>query len=282
MPGTDPLILWTGPSARGVHRLDLFMKCPRRFALSYPQESTVVGAPTLARDGTDATNIGTLIHLWLAHYYKRKQLRDEGKDPEVYYPPEEAVRIYASAAQQERYLRVVNATMRAYEDFYRNDYFTVAEVEEEHRIYINNKWLLTGRMDLVVQDGRGYYWIWDHKSTQRHGSQLVKKYSVSLQFLAYQLMGREKYGPKFAGMRANFIQYGDSLADLKFVRENVSTVPARYEALRRAVDWIETQIEALRHESDGRLDVWPALGGGDSCYSYGRPCPALSLCDWGA
>ena len=96
-------ILFTGPSPRGWHRLQTVLECPQKFAWEYrwgregyDAAERVAAHMNVPKEEPDkpGLNRGTLLHLGLAHYYARLREQQNGRDPELYLKPEDAITLF--------------------------------------------------------------------------------------------------------------------------------------------------------------------------------------------
>ncbi len=268
----DRLLVFTGPSPRGWHRLQLFLECPQRYAWNY-----VAGLKSINEDAPPLVK-GSLIHLGLAQHYSRLKEQQQGGAPERFYPPAEAIDIMAEAkgGAWAEHAPLAKQALDAYVWKWRNERFRVVAVEELLEAEIAGH-RFTGRMDLVVEDSAGKVWVIDHKTTGRLQAKQRKFYSVSGQILGYQWLGRIHYGERFGGMRLNMIQHG---GDFKFERFDVEAAPKLLEKWPSAVADAERGIAQLLAE--GRpADQWPIAPSELICFHRYGPCNYLEQCKWG-
>lgn len=153
---TDRILIDTGPSPRGWHRVESFLTCPMRYY--WRRVAKVEMEPTfpLVR--------GTLGHVMLAHHYAQAVSRVRGLDPAKFYSPLEASEIIA-----QRYGALgVEARQHAYRGFtrhcqvYATESFEVIGIEKLLDTHFEG-FLYTARADLVVRASTGKVWIYDHK-----------------------------------------------------------------------------------------------------------------------
>lgn len=301
----DRLLIFPGASPRGSHRLGVADRCLQLYAWTFPEEILYmrheVGLPlrtkdTKARtaeeviaelraytdaqpDGSDATEIGSLFHLAAAQRYERMRLKSLGQDPEIMYPPLEAVELIAPAKGWSRHLPRVRRTWKLYELEYATERMHVVAVEQLADYTLRGKYRITGRFDLVLEDSNGLIWIWDHKTTAHFKSFLVQAYAVSLQFQTYHWLGRQMYGDRFAGMRLNFVQHGDSPDEVRFERRTAPTYPDRQRLYEDTVEHREETVRQLALKRD--IDEWPRANNRGACFAYGRKCPFFDRCNYG-
>lgn len=282
MSGDDAKIIYTGPSPRGWHRLQLAAECLQKYAWAYR-------APASGEKKTSAALAkGSLIHLALAQHYARMRagltpavsdLRDLTRIDDAWVEPEKAVSLISQLEGTEKYAATAIEAYRAYQLEYPDDHlkWKILEVEELMETWIAGKYRLTGRLDLVVEDLGGRVWAIDHKSTGRLTSRHKQFYAISGQLHGYSRMAREKYGDRFAGLIVNLIQHGTPKFS-RIVLERSPNLEARFE--RIVVD-IEESIE--RMEAEGRdYDDWPKAINELTCYHRYGPCEFLDQCRWGA
>ena len=270
----DRLILYTGPSARGWHRLQTFIECEQRFAWSYIDPARVQSEPT------DPLIRGTLLHLGLAHYYARIRETQQGRDPDRYYDPQEAIAIFAQASGPAHLHHAADMCqcVQAYIHWYegREDY-EILHVEEAFSAQIGG-YLFTGRIDLVVRDARGLIWAYDHKGTGHIEAAHLQFYSVSGQLIGYRAMLQSYFGADFQGLKLNLVQHGNN--NFKFVRPPLLQAPSLQARFADTVIHTERAIEARLAE--GRpIDRWPVAMNEMTCYGRYGACPYIERCKWG-
>ncbi len=272
MTNDERLLIFTGPSPRGWHRLQLFLECPQRYAWNY-----VAGLKGINEDAPPLVK-GSLVHLGLAQHYSRVKAAQEGADPERYYPPDEAIDVLAEVkgGAWAEHAKLAKDVVRAYLVRWRNERFRVLAVEELLEAEIAGH-RFTGRMDLVLEDSAGKVWIVDHKTTGRLQAKQRKFYSVSGQILGYQTLGRIHYGDRFAGMRLNMIQHG---GEFKFERFDVDPAPKLLAKWPSAVADAERGIQDLLDEGRPE-DEWPIAPSELVCFHRYGPCNYLEQCKWG-
>lgn len=155
------ILLNSGPSRRGWHRLGLVLQCPQKYAWNYlnPANPGSRITPPLAR--------GILIHVALAHHYERIRFYQQGKDPLLVHHPREAVRLVAADSPQ--LLKHVDIAMNAYAA-YAKHWQVEAEMQEMEILMVEDVLetdvrghLFTGRLDLAYRDLAGRVWVTDHK-----------------------------------------------------------------------------------------------------------------------
>jgi RecB family exonuclease len=271
MNNDDRLLIFTGPSPRGWHRLQLFLECPQRYAWNY-----LAGLKGINEDAPPLVK-GSLVHLGLAQHYAQLREKQQGRDPKLYFDPIEAIDIMVEAKPHWKdHGELAKRVTEAYLVKWRNERFKVVAVEELLEAQIEG-YRFTGRMDLVVEDSEGKIWIIDHKTTGRLQAQQRKFYSVSGQILGYQTLGKIHFGDRFGGMRLNMIQHG---GDFKFERFNVDPAPKMMERWPSAVKDAEEGIQKLLDE--GRpADKWPIAPSELVCFHRYGPCNYIEQCKWG-
>lgn len=286
----DPLVISTGPSPRGWHRLQQAAECLQRYAWSYengPRED-ISKKPPLA--------IGSLIHLALAQYYARMKQEQEGKNPEEYMKPVEAVRLVAQVQGNQKHIPNVVETFLAYERCYWQDInermiFAVEVLFDGTlleglgldglamvRDYEPSMFRLTGRVDLMFHDLGGRLWAEDHKSTGRLTKRHTEYFAMSGQLLGYEFLARQKH-PDMAGFKINLIQHGGQTKP-KFSRITLPRRPALEEQfVHRAID-IEKAIQRMKKEYRPP-DEWPKAMSELTCYHRYGPCDHIDKCRYG-
>ena len=270
----DANIIYTGPSPRGWHRLQLAAECLQKYAWKYEapsKEETRKPSPPLAK--------GSLIHLALAQHYARIRAAQQGDDPEIWCDPAEAVTLIAKLEGTEAYAEVAIEAYEAHCQQYPNDHeeMKILGIEELASTKIAGKYLLTGRLDLSYEDLGGRIWAMDHKTTGRLTARHKQFYPVSGQLLGYSHMAREKYGDRYAGMKLNLIQHTKP----KFERITLSRSPNLESRFEQIVVDIEESIERI--QASGRdFDDWPKAINELTCYHRYGPCKFIDQCRYGS
>ena len=277
----DPLVIFTGPSPRGWHRLQQAAECLQRYAWSYecgPKKDISKKKPLA---------IGTLWHLALAQHYSRMQMQQEGKNPNEYMDPEEAVRLVASVSGIEKH---VDSVFPAFGEYKRKHFgdirnMRIFAVETLFDGTIDpgpmmkklgaKSYRLTGRVDLMYEDLGGTLWCMDHKTTGRLTSRHKAFYAISGQLLGYQHLARQKH-PELGGMKVNLIQH----AGFKSERITLPRSPLLERQFQdRAID-IEMQIEHTKGQNRP-VDAWPKAMTELACYHRYGACDHLDQCRFG-
>lgn len=188
----DAKIIFTGPSPRGWHRLQQAAECLQKYGWGYESPEALESraerksggrpkrpsAPPLAK--------GSLIHLALAQHYARMKADQNGEDVEAWCEPERAVNLISKFTRDEKHAELAIDVYRRYCDIYPDDIYNmrILEVESLYQTTIADKYLFTGRMDLVWEDVVGRVKTTDHKCLP--GSEEVNGVLVSELFEASQ------------------------------------------------------------------------------------------------
>jgi len=264
-------ILVTGPSPRGWHRLQQVLECPAKYAWGYLD-------PDKEKKERDPLVKGSLIHLGLAHHYQRLMESQQGRDPDLYYTPKEAIRLYADIAGglSAKWADLACEVIDTYLERYRQENWTILAVESLADGQIGG-YRFTGRFDLVYRDRQGRVWVVDHKTTTRIDSSQRQFYSISGQMMGYRLLARQQYGADLAGIRINMIQHTGTM---KFQRFDLSPAPHMLREFPRTVAFAEKLIQKWTEHSTDPRD-WPMVTSELVCWHrYGR-CDHLEKCKWG-
>jgi len=269
---SDKKIIYTGPSPRGWHRLQLATECLQKYAWKY--EAGNGGKPS-PKKTSPALAKGTLVHLALAQHYARQ--RDGETEWET---PQRAVSLISRLEKIEEYASEALDTYDAYvahHDWQDKEQWKVLAVEELLSTTIAGKYLLTGRADLVVEDVGGRVFVVDHKTTGRIQRSHREYYTISGQLLGYSFMAREKYGERFAGLIVNLIQHGTP----RYERFQISRSPHLEAKFEQSIVDIEESIERMK--ATGRaVDDWPKAMSELVCYHRYGACKFIDKCRWGA
>jgi len=263
------ILINTGPSPRGVHRLETALRCPQLHAYTHYVKGALDG------ESRDPLVRGSLLHVGLAHYYARMKAEVEGTNPNRFYEPMDAVERAAPlfGADGMRLREIVIPRVRGYIAHYAVEQFDIVSVEELVATMVGG-YPLTARWDLVVRDRSGKFWIYDHKGTASIDAKSTSRYDLSLQFLAMQWMGREKWGEFFGGVRVNLVGFQRE----GFTRVSPAPAPWALAHFPQTVQDAEAIIErnALRDPWE-----WPKAFSEQVCMTAYGPCPAVTLCEWG-
>ena len=266
----DPLVLDPGPSPRGWHRLQLAAECLQKYAWSYETER---------REGPKirpALATGSLIHLLLAQHYARMKQEQEGRNPEEYLEPLEAVQLVAEVKKTSRFVERVIPVYEAYRRSYDSDIRTriIREVENIYDGTVG-PYRLTGRIDLIWEDLAGRLHATDHKSTGRLTARHRDYYTMSGQFQAYMHLVRQKHG-HLASFEINLIQHTNpELLRIKLPRSPI----LEQQFVSRVID-IERSIEGVKAE--GRhIEEWPKAMSELTCFHRYGPCDHMNKCRFG-
>lgn len=285
----DPLVIHTGPSRRGWHRLQQAAECLQRYAWSYengPKED-ISDKPPLA--------LGSLIHLALAQHYARMKEEQEGRNPNAYMDPIEAVRLMAQVKKHKQYVSNVIQTYEEYARHYWQDinnrrivavevlYEGTLDPTPEEDLAGEVPYLLTGRLDLMFEDLGGRLIACDHKSTSRLTKSHKDYFGVSGQMLGYAHIVRQKH-PDLASFEINLIQHAGQ-GRTKFER---LFLPRRPELERQFVARgrdIEKAIERMQAETAaGKRGTheWPKAMSELACFHRYGACDHITKCQYGA
>lgn len=276
---TDKILIDTGPSERGVHRLETAGHCGQLYSFTY-NFGRQSDRPPLLPVSMPLVR-GTLGHIGLAHYYARLACTQRKMNPDVYFDPLEAIdeKIKRMDAAKEpgytiaRDVRdLVHRAVTGYFQHYAMETMQVAAVEHVVRMQFKG-YLLTQRMDLIVQDRAGKFWCYDHKFVASIQSKSVTRYNLSPQFLEMYHQGVNAFGPKFGGLRINLIGCEGDVP--KFQRASPEPSPFALQMFPRWVEQTEQKIESWK-----TLDPWdhPKSFGEQSCVTPYGPCPGTELC----
>lgn len=282
MSGTSPgsaKILQHGASPRGWHRLQIAAECLQKYAWHYQSPE---GSPTGLK-GRPALAKGSLIHLALAQHYARMKARQQGTREDEWCEPEEAVQLIAKVEGVEEFVSVVLRTFRAYVQHYAYDEsdWKIVDIENLVSVTIGGKYLITGRLDLVVEDLTGRIFVWDHKSSSRLTARHKQFYAVSGQLIGYSHMARQTYGERFAGFIVNLIQLSAGPNDpFKADRVPLPRSPNMESRYEQTIVDLEESIERMK--ASGRsFDNWPKAMNELTCFSRYGACDHINQCRHG-
>lgn len=285
------ILLNTGPSERGWHRLEAWLRCPQLFAYAYliKPEGGLGDRGPLVR--------GTIGHAGLAHHFARLRAKQRGDDPNAYHTIEDAMALVAAMHGElgEFFLPIALRAVMAYITQFVYEDFEVVAVEEAVRAYVkwpdalvkvqpsraNEKFLITQRFDRVFKDKGKRVWIEDHKFVAKIQGKTVTRYILSGQFHLMQWFGRALYGDAFGGARINLLECQEN-PDVKPKSLQLPCEPAPNALGRFARNVCDAEEGIARLAAEGR-DPWdyPAAMNEQVCLTPYGACPAFELCRWG-
>lgn len=162
------------------------------------------------------------------------------------------------------------AWMRAYELQYKEDTFTVREVEVEYFLDMPEGRTASGRIDLIVEE-EGLVKGVDHKTSSSMGKNLINLAHPSVQFRGYSYAIRELIG-KCDGFIVNGISTAKNPKQ-RFQRVPVIFTDKELDSYVRDFTSWGRDIERRVKEGD-----WPKED--HDCGKYGG-CPFVSICTYG-
>lgn len=272
----NKILINTGPSARGWHRLESHLRCPTLYSWGYGQTATNPDAA--ARFPPTAPLVrGSIGHAGLAHLYAMQREIVAGRDPSTYYSPLEAMRLVADtfgelgAAQ----LPVAARVVAAYAERYATERLTIVAIEEPIETSFLG-WRYTARADLIWEDHAGKVWIVDHKIVSKIESKVISRYTMSGQVLGLIHLGARIYGTRFGGVRLNLL----GVNPISFSRVSPDAAPWLLERFPEIVKHAEEGIAQTERLIELGKTV-PAAPSEHTCFGSYGPCPAYDLCRWG-
>lgn len=266
---TTKFLIDTGPSERGVHRLETAGLCPQLFSYTYNLGLMQVTSPLVR---------GTLGHVGLAHYYARMAAVQRKLDPEVYFSPLDAIdeKVRRMVANNEpgwtlakEHCEEMKKIVLGYINNFSTERHEVWAVEHVVEMQFHG-YRLTQRLDLVIKDRNGRFWAYDHKFVGKIESKTVTRYSLSPQFLEMYHQCVNLFGSAFGGLRINLVG-----ANGEFIRASPAPAPFALQMFPRYVQQREEEIASWT-----KLDLWdyPKAFGERSCMTPYGPCAGTELC----
>lgn len=270
-----PILIHTGPSPHSGHRIDKYIRCPQRWA--YEQ---IVPRPLPGRTQSPALIKGSLVHVGLAHHYRRMQATQEGDDPTTWWEPMRAIEVRAAqeGGSWPRFVTEAQDAVCAYLRFWGVETFRVVGVEVNYQFEVTWKertWPVTRSADLVIENVNGRKLILDHKTAGTLDTRTIERYRLSGQFLDYARIGQEQWGDAFDGAYLNFLTWNG-----KMKRYRVPAAPAAVESRKDQVIMAHvTRATLLEHG----VDLWdfPKRLHEQVCNGPYGLCDAVELCAWG-
>lgn len=270
-----PVLLDTGPSARGAHRLQTALTCPALYAFTrvLKHEASQMDRGPLVR--------GSIGHVGLAHHYARLGCEQHGKDPETYFPAHVAIDMVADkfGPMGNQFRRLNHDAHEAYRAFYAVERHEVVGVECPMDVMVptpDGPIRFTQRWDLLTRDDAGRYWITDHKFVAKVEQKTVTRYALSIQFVSMVWLGHHLFGAEFGGVKLNLVGVG---GNFHFQRPSVPPAP---DAVRRFPSTL-AHAERIISEVEALPDPWDArrVYSEQVCMGPYGPCPAMDLCRFG-
>ena len=221
---------------------------------------------------------GSLLHLGLAQHYSQMREYQQGKNPDLYYAPEEAMRIMADAKGGLWADNVENmiACIDAYRDYWHSEDFKILHVEELFQGEFGG-YPLTGRLDLVIEDRQGRVYVIDHKGSAMVNDKQRQFYSMSGQMHAYRWLGAIAFGERLAGVRLNLVQH---TGKFKFIRVDCEPAPHMFARFPALVAETERSIAQLQSENRP-VNEWPMAMTELTCFHRYGKCRFAEQCKWG-
>ena len=190
------ILLDAGASERGWSWRSNLLRCPHKAAL--------IMAGFRGSD-RDALVRGSIFHVGLAHHYGREMYGQNDEDASELYAPLEAMRAYVrKTGEGEEFLPLLTDTYEAYEAEHAVELLKIVAVEELIRFKVpgpatGELYTHTMRVDMIVQDASGRFWIWDHKTTGYVDNKKKPGFELSGQVLGGTWWGRREYGSEWGG-----------------------------------------------------------------------------------
>lgn len=280
----ERVLINTGPSERGWHRLEAFLRCQELYAWGYGHGGRVEealkgeGEPVASRFPPSAPLVrGSIGHAGLAHVYSRQRATQRGEDPDRYYKPLAAMELVAATFGElgAGMLPIAARAVKAYCEHYSSETAEVISIEEQEETeFFGCRY--TARVDRKFRDRSGKIWYEDHKFVGRIESKVARRYVLSGQVLGMIHLGSRRYEDQFGGVRLNLI----GCNSLGFARIIPEPAPYQLAKFPYTVKYAEEGIQRLE-ELIREGEPPPASPSEHTCMtSYGE-CPAFELCRWG-
>jgi hypothetical protein len=283
MTDSSKILLDTGPSSRGWHRLEAMARCARFYGWRYAN-GRGVGDDRLADPTTDEKLVrGSIGHVGLAHVYARERARKLGENPDRYYFPEEAMELVARkfGSVGLEMLPTAQKAVAAYLQFYATDQFDILGVEKIYSTMVSDSrgrgpYPFTARIDLEYAESSGKIVLVDHKFISKIESKTLKRYTLSGQFLGHRWIGQAVYGDRFGGVVVNLVQVGDNP---RFSRLALPPAPGLEKRFPTTLCDLEERISAAEAQATSPLDYTPSPTEMTCMIPYGA-CSYFERCQW--
>jgi hypothetical protein len=263
----DRILINTGPSPRGWHRIESFLRCPTLYWWKYHRGCGEV---------SEALVRGSIGHAGLAHFYARLRARQQGQPIDAYYNVPDAMRLVGDTFG-DLGRSLVPKVIPVVEQ-YVNRYATtdvrlrVLGVEDLLETKFHG-FRYTARADLVVEDEQGRVWIYDHKFVGRIEDKVFKRYAMCGQFFGLHYLGVARYAERFGGVLVNAVGM-----DRRVGRTALDAAPWALQRFPNVVANTERQIAAM---TDVPIESWPMALSEVVCITPYGPCPHFDACRWG-
>jgi len=208
-----------------------------------------------------------------------------------YYSPDEAVALVAERQPSQRedwlaFVPEVQRVLEAYALHWGAERWEVVDIEKELAANVmdddwNETYLYTQRVDLIVRHPitRMVYFI-DHKTTYRISKKTTGRYTLSGQFLGYQMLGKGLLGDKWGGVMLNMIQWPkDSTVAPDFTRLDLPGAPFAVANFKKTIVQAERVIRSHQGSTDPM--AWPGAHHEYTCWTAYGPCSFHDRCQWG-
>lgn len=292
------ILLDTGPSKAGAHRIQSVLTCATLYALTKKRNRST-GLTVIPGDGDRHEPLvrGTVGHVGLAHHYARMGCEQNGLDPETYYTPEEAIALVGPKHGEygEKWARLMPAIYHRYAATYAVEQMKVRYVEFPCEVQVPvpdemrrrdpshpASYLFTQRWDLVLEDKAGRYWIYDHKFVSKVEDKTFQRYGLAMQFVSMAWLAPRVFGERFAGIRLNVIGVGSGTEPdvVRFTRAAPPVAPdavRRFPATLAHAERLIRDVEALEDPMDA-----PRTFSETVCYTMYGACDGFEACRYGA
>lgn len=278
-----------GSSKRGSHRLSSVMECPRRWFFH-----TYMGIDPLYEP--DYFTRGSLIHLLLAFHYAR------GLNPRPAWLAtlDLDTELAKTAKGQPALIQTAREVYTAYVAKGYDQNGAPYAVEHEIAATIGqikaalgdtsppSEWdneVVTSRLDLMVIIG-GLVYFKDYKSTLRGYNAALPKwtpnneFSVKFQFMLQEALGRAVFGKHFGGVMIQRLKCKTPFdMDEHLLPQPPAYMKQLVPLLRLCVATEAKYAAEADAKSDIELETWEPLGQPWSCFSYGKPCAYMPICN---
>ena len=281
----------SGPHSWSAHANAL--KC-LRFAAWSAQDRARGGGPC----PSPALIKGSLMHVGLAHHYELKRqapLNEKLEEQSLFCPdnphlPHEAIQVLADSQPDahkgfwNRYVLEVQKTLDYYLLHWGSESWrpraierileTTIEDEERGKSYD-----YTQRADAIFTHPlKGKHFIWDHKTTFRIQESTTKRYTLSGQFLGYNMLGNRLFGERYGGVLLNMIGWCDKNKGPQFERIVVPYSPFAQERFLKTLLHARRMMDDHAHLEPGQR---PGAHHETVCWGTYGPCKYFHRCQHG-
>lgn len=256
-------------SERGSSFYKAYMKCPKYFDFRYNKNVLPKGIslPLL---------LGDSFHEGMKRHYINKKKKVDDFDAVVLAAMD--VIENSKVDNKSKHIDYITRMLVDYEHKYRkiDEDWEVVGTEFPSVVMIGGI-LYTGRMDLLVrQISTGLYYVVDHKTTGKALDAYFREFQDDIQGTGYTYIGSRISSVPISGIIINAVQkHKDKAESFTFGRDTFLKTPKDYAEFESTIKTLDGLIQIA--DVDNSLYYKNRT----SCWSFGKPCEYLKLCNYG-